>query len=176
MHPKYPSIRSLAMVATAFATIMAAPALRATNGMDMEGYGPIATAMGGASIAYDNGTAAVINNPATLGLMTEQARLDIALGVLGPHITATSPSATNNIFGVAPNQSADSTATAFFMPALGYVRRHGNWVYGLGIFGQGGMGCEYDTDSWRGLGFGLKNRSEVSVGCLLYTSDAADEE
>ena len=155
------------MVATAFATIMAAPALRATNGMDMEGYGPIATAMGGASIAYDNGTAAVINNPATLGLMTEQARLDIALGVLGPHITATSPSAANNIFGVAPNQSADSTATAFFMPALGYVRRHGNWVYGLGIFGQGGMGCEYDTDSWRGLGFGLKNRSEVSVGRLI---------
>ena len=37
--------------------------------MNMEGYGPIATGMGGASMAYDNGTAAVINNPATLGLM-----------------------------------------------------------------------------------------------------------
>ena len=36
----------------------------ATNGMNMEGYGPIATGMGGASYAYDNGTAAMMNNPA----------------------------------------------------------------------------------------------------------------
>ena len=41
----------------------------ATNGMNMEGYGPIATGMGGASMAYDNGAAAMVNNPATIGLM-----------------------------------------------------------------------------------------------------------
>jgi len=35
------------------------------------------------------------------------------------------------------------------------------------VFGQGGMGCEYDADSWRGLGFGLKNRTEVSVGRVI---------
>lgn len=35
----------------------------AINGMIMEGYGPIATAMGGAAMAYDNGTAALANNP-----------------------------------------------------------------------------------------------------------------
>ena len=40
----------------------------ATNGMNLEGYGPIATGMGGASMAYDNGTAAMMNNPATLQL------------------------------------------------------------------------------------------------------------
>lgn len=141
--------------------------LVATNGMNMEGYGPVATAMGGASFAYDNGTAAVINNPATLGLMTENARLDLALGILGPHIEVSSPATEPNIFGVAANQKARSTATAFFMPAMGYVRRSGNLVYGLGLFGQGGMGCEYDASSWRGLGFGLKNRTEVSVGRLI---------
>src|SRR5512140_1150498 len=84
------------------------PALRATNGMDLEGYGPVATAMGGASMAYDNGTAAVINNPATLGLMTERARLDVAIGVLEPHLTATRPSSANNLLGVPPDQSAKS--------------------------------------------------------------------
>ncbi len=168
MHPHSSSPRlRLTLAAAALALLAIRPALRATNGMDLEGYGPVATALGGASMAYDNGTAAVINNPATLGLMTDRARLDVALGVLGPHITATSPASANNIFGVAPNQSADSSARAFFMPAFGYARRSGGWVYGLGVFGQGGMGCEYDANSWRGLGFGLKNRSEVSVGRVI---------
>ena len=36
---------------------MAVPGMAlATNGMLMEGYGPIATGMGGAAMAYDNGT------------------------------------------------------------------------------------------------------------------------
>src|SRR5512147_2361854 len=67
------------------------PAAYATNGMNMEGYGPIATGMGGASFAYDNGTAAVMNNPATLGLMPEGNRLDVALGFLRPDITTSVP-------------------------------------------------------------------------------------
>lgn len=35
----------------------------ATNGMNLEGYGPIATAMGGSGMAYDNGNAAMMNIP-----------------------------------------------------------------------------------------------------------------
>lgn len=143
-------------LAALLASLLSSP-LVATNGMNLEGYGPVATAMGGASLAYDNGTAAVINNPATLSLMKEQARLDFALGVLGPDITATSPT------GV----GADSQSTAFYMPAAGYIVRRGDWHYGLGVFGQGGMGCQYDPNSWRGLGFGLENRTEVSVGRLI---------
>lgn len=125
--------------------------------MDMEGYGPIATAMGGASLAYDNGTAGLINNPATLSLMPSTARLDVALGVLGPDITARSPS----------GETAKSRARAFIMPAAGYVQRTGDWTYGIGVFGQGGMGCQYDGNSWRGLGYGLENRTEVSVGRVI---------
>ena len=145
-------------------SVLAIPSLHATNGMNMEGYGPIATALGGASLAYDNGTAGLINNPATLGLMPGAARLDLAVGVLGPDISVRSPATTPNIFNVPANQTADSTATSFFMPAMGYARRSGDFVYGFGVFGQGGMGCEYDANSWRGLGFGLKNRTEVSIG------------
>ena len=147
--------------------VVATSSLLATNGMNMEGYGPVATALGGASFAYDNGTAGLINNPATLGLMDGRARLDVALGILGPDIQITSPATAPNIFGVPANQTAKSSAKAFFMPAFGYTRRSGNLVYGLGMFGQGGMGCEYDADSWRGLGFGLKNRTEVSVGRVI---------
>jgi long-chain fatty acid transport protein len=53
------------------------------------------------------------------------------------------------------------------MPALGYAERTGAFTYGLGVFGQGGMGCQYDGDTWRGLGFGLENRTEVSVGRVI---------
>jgi len=162
-HSAIPPLRGLALLAL----LTTVPALHATNGMNMEGYGPIATALGGASFAYDNGTAGLINNPATLGLMTEQSRLDLALGILGPNIKVTSPATAPNIFGVPANQRASSSARAFFMPAMGYVRRSGKLVYGLGVFGQGGMGCEYDASSWRGLGFGLKNRTEVSVGRVI---------
>lgn len=159
----HPYLRGFALLAL----LAAVPVLRATNGMNMEGYGPVATALGGASMAYDNGTAGLINNPATLGLMEGSARLDLAVGILGPHIEVSSPATAPNIFGVPANQTAKSSANAFFMPAVGYTRRSGNLVYGVGMFGQGGMGCEYDADSWRGLGFGLKNRTEVSVGRLI---------
>ena len=137
--------------------VLAIPSLHATNGMNLEGYGPVATAMGGASMAYDNGTAAVINNPATLGLLASTRRLDVAVGVLGPRITATSPT----------GASAESQAKAFFMPAFGYAARSGDFTYGLGLFGQGGMGCRYEGNTWRGLGFNLENRTEVSVGRLI---------
>ncbi len=150
------SSRLLPLLAAALTAGLPRP-LVATNGMNMEGYGPIATALGGASFAFDNGTAGIINNPATLGLMAERARFDVALGLLGPSITATNPA----------GQVAKSKATAFFMPAVGYVERTGSFVYGLGVFGQGGMGCQYDGSTWRGLGFNLENRTEVSVGRVI---------
>jgi len=133
------------------------PAAHATNGMNMEGYGPIATGMGGASFAYDNGTAAVMNNPATLSLMESKARLDVAIGFLGPDITAS----------MSGMPDAKSSADLFTMPALGYARKAGDLVYGLGIFAQGGMGAEYDANSFLAMGSGDKVRSELGVGRLI---------
>ncbi len=50
--------RTLRRTALGLAVLSAmAPAAWATNGMNLEGYGPIATAMGGAVQTYDNGTA-----------------------------------------------------------------------------------------------------------------------
>jgi long-chain fatty acid transport protein len=137
-------------------SLILAPAAFATNGMNMEGYGPVATGMGGASMAYDNGTAAVMNNPATLSLMESSARLDLAIGFLSPNVTTSMPGA-----------SSDSSADLFMMPAFGYARKGGNLVYGLGVFAQGGMGAEYDANSFLALGSGDKVRSELGVGRLI---------
>lgn len=135
----------------------------ATNGMNLEGYGPVAAGMGGASMAYDNGTAAVMNNPATLGLAQDGNRLDAALGFLGPTIEA-------SIQGPA---AAKSSSDAFYMPAFGFTRKAQGLTYGFGVFAQGGMGAQYDATSWMAdpsqgantaLTQKLVNRSEVSVG------------
>lgn len=127
----------------------------ATNGMNLEGYGPIALGMGGASMAYDNGTAAVMNNPATLGLMAEGGRADFTLGFLGPNVST-------KVMNV-----NESSANAFYMPAVGWAAKSGGLTYGIGMFAQGGMGTEYSASSDLAMGSGDKVRSEVGVGRLI---------
>jgi len=125
---------------------MAVPGMAlATNGMLMEGYGPIATGMGGASMAYDNGTAAMANNPATLGLMAEGSRVDAMLGFVGPDVKTS--------MGI-----GKSSADAFYMPAFGYAPRQGKLTYGAGIYGQGGMGTENASG----------DMAQVSVGRVIF--------
>jgi len=126
------------LLAAAVAAALGMPtAVYATNGMNLEGYGPIATGMGGASMAYDNGTAAVMNNPATLGLMDEGDRLDIALGELAPDVAASMP---------AMGQKWSSGGDSYFMPAVGWTRTMDNGLtFGAGVFAQGGMGTEFGS-------------------------------
>jgi long-chain fatty acid transport protein len=148
------------------------PALaQATNGMNMEGYGPIATGLGGASMAVENGTAALMGNPATLGMMEEGGRLDLAFGRLGPDVTATVD------MGPSGRATAQSDGDAYYMPALGVVLRRGPFGFGIGAFAQGGMGTEYAGNTWLGdpsqgqnsaLTRGLTNRSELGVGRVLF--------
>lgn len=115
----------------------------ATNGMIMEGYGPIAVGMGGASMAYDNGSAAMANNPATLGLMADGSRLDLMVGFVGPDVS--SPMGT-------------SEDDAFYMPAIGFVKKQDKLAYGVGIYGQGGMGTSY----------AYGDMAQVSVGRVIF--------
>lgn len=151
------NVSSLRPLAAALCALWSFPAF-ATNGMDMEGYGPIAAGMGGAAQAVENGTAAIINNPATLALMPQGQRLDVAVGVLGPSVTSS----------MSGMPSAKSGGTSYVMPALGYVYRNGPLAYGVGVFSQGGMGTEYDANSFMAGGSGQPVRSELGVGRLIF--------
>ncbi|MBT6149311.1 MAG: hypothetical protein HOH74_27990, partial [Gemmatimonadetes bacterium] len=103
------SVRTLSLLAL----IGIAP-VWATNGMNMEGYGPIASGMGGASLAYENGTAALMNNPATLALIAPgQRRLDLAFGRLGPEVFA-------NVSTPLGVLKAKSHGDSYVMPAIGF--------------------------------------------------------
>lgn len=145
---------------------LAAPAF-ATNGMNMEGYGPVATGMGGASYAYDNGTAGMINNPATLGMMKSgTSRFDIAIGGLHPNVNS-------SMMGM----KAGSDGDAYYMPAAGYARKIDRFTFGLGMMAQGGMGTEYGRNSFFSASqsmmggamgaSGQENRSELGLGRLM---------
>lgn len=150
---KLSALRRLTVAAAVAAPFL--PAM-ATNGMLMEGYGPISTGMGGVSQAIDHGTAAMAQNPATLSLMTDGSRLDLAVGVLGPKITS-------SVGGM----RAPSDGNSYLMPAIGYTRRTGSLTYGVGLFAQGGMGTEYAANTFLAAGSGEAVRSELGVGKLL---------
>lgn len=149
--------KNIKIVAALMAIGLVSPMAYATNGMLMEGYGPIATGMGGASMAYDNGTAGMANNPATLGLMSDGSRLDLAVGLLQPEITS-------KMTGM---PDAKSTGTSYVMPAAGWVKKQNGLAYGVGVFAQGGMGTEYKATDWVSAGSGRSTRSEVGVGSLI---------
>ncbi len=146
------------IVSMAVVTALSAPfAVWATNGMNLEAYGPIAGGMGGAAFAYDNGTAAIMNNPATLDMMEEGSRLDVAVGSLGPDVSS----------AMDGRPGANSSATAFYMPAVGWVTKRGALAYGVGVFAQGGMGTAYEADSFLTAGSNETVRSEVGLGRFL---------
>lgn len=134
----------------------------ATDGMNLEGWGPVATSMGGASMAYDNGLAAVMNNPATLVYMKDgKAQFEFSIQKLGPSVET-------SVYTPQGELIANSASDAFYMPSMSWAKRRGNLVYGAGLFAQGGMGCEYTADTWLGMDYGLTQRSEVSMGRLIF--------
>lgn len=143
---------------TPLCALLAAGSAYATNGMLMEGYGPIATGMGGASQAIDHGNAAMAQNPATLAFMPDGAsRLDLAFGLLGPDVKSS-----------VPGMDAKSGGTSYAMPAVGYTKRNGSYTWGIGMFAQGGMGTEYEANSFLAAGSGSPVRSELGIGNVIF--------
>ena len=129
----------------------------ATNGMVMEGYGPLSTGMGGAASALDIGTSGMANNPATLTMMEDgEQQVDVAIGNLRPDVSTSAGSA-----------SASSGGDSYLMPAAGYVRKQGKLSYGVGVFSQGGMGTEYGANTFLGAAAGGNARSELGVGSVI---------
>ncbi len=145
-------------IAIAAAILTTGSSAWATNGMILEGYGPIALAMGGAATAIENGSAAMMNNPATLQMGADGTRLDLAVGVLGPKVSTTVPGF----------PTAQSSGKSYVMPAFGWIRKAGDLTYGVGMFGQGGMGTEYAANTAVAMGSGSDVRSELSVGRVLF--------
>ncbi|MBF0585977.1 outer membrane protein transport protein [Prosthecochloris sp. N3] len=122
----------------AMAIMCAVPAVaQATNGMNLEGYGAKAHALGGTGMAYDTGNSAVMINPATLAFMDEGVqRVGIGLRGLHPHVSS-------EYAGRITTSGGDS----YYMPSISYMRRDGKISWGVALLAQGGMGTEYGESS-----------------------------
>ncbi len=120
-----------------FTLLAFCPSAGATNGMNLEGYGPKAHALGGAGMAYDTGNSAVMSNPATLTLMKDgDARLGFGVRGLHPHVSSWYNGAESH-----------SDGDSYYMPSMSYIRKDGRWSWGIALLAQGGMGTEYGNDS-----------------------------
>ncbi|HZX28017.1 MAG TPA: aromatic hydrocarbon degradation protein, partial [Telluria sp.] len=151
-------------------TLAAACALVAANGAQatdvfrLEGYGPVARAMGGAATAYDIGPAGMMSNPATLSLMASGSRLDVGLDVV-----TTDLSVRNRATGeTAVSSDHSHNRGPYVAPQLSFTTRVGQWTYGAGAYAQGGLGTEYGAGSFlsrttSGAASGLANSSRLLV-------------
>ncbi|MCX7946035.1 MAG: outer membrane protein transport protein [Hydrogenophilus sp.] len=132
--------------------VLPAAAAEATNGMNMEAFGAHAGGLGGASMAYDSGNSAVMNNPATLALRKPGNNFGLGVTHLGPDVVS---------YLDARQWEVPSGGTSYWMPSVSWIRTTGNgWSYGFGVLAQGGMGTEYEAGSFLSPS-GLPVRSEV---------------
>jgi len=147
------------------ATSLISGSALATNGFNLDGYGPISESMGGASMAFDNGGAGMINNPATLALMPrDSARFEFGLGDLMPKVEA---------------NGQKSNVKNIYIPGVAYTRKDGDIAWGAGVLMQGGIGTEYSNGNYLGntAGFGAGNdtsglnkvnKAELGVGRVVF--------
>ena len=109
--------------------------VRATNGMNMIGYGSRISAMGGVSMGLSGDANLINTNPAGIATI-RSSQIDAGLGLLMPAVHFT-----NSLNG------KDADSAVFPLPSIGYV--HGTtdspWTFGAGLFAQGGMGATYPS-------------------------------
>jgi len=146
------------MISMGVAAILASPAY-ATNGMSLEGYGAKSAAMGGTMMAYDIGNSGMMGNPATLGLRKQGNNFGLGVTVLQPDVNASIPA-----YGL----SSDSDGTSYLMPSLSFIRKDGDFTYGVGVFAQGGMGTDYPGSSFLSQGTGFSQMSQVGFGRVMF--------
>lgn len=136
----------------------------ATDVLRMEGFGPISRGMGGTSMAFDTGTAALVNNPATLTLAPQGSRFSIGMDYVDPHISTKD----ENTGEVAKSQDASKNRGPYYAPQLAYTYHDERWAWGVGAFAEGGLGTQYGSSSFlsngsSGAPTGLDNSSRLLV-------------
>ena len=123
----------LAMGGLALLLTLAGPA-SASNGINMIGYGAIASGMGGADMAVPSGCTAIAGNPAQLATTCNRV-ISVAGSLMQPSMSVTMPG----------QDSVDNETQLLPLGFLGYAQRVGasRWAWGLGIYAQGGMGVDF---------------------------------
>jgi len=115
-----------------------------TNVFNLRGYGSISRGMGGTAAAFDVGTAGLMANPDTLGLMSDHPQLDVGLDAVGTNDIITR----NDRTGAEVTSARDGIGRFYYAPHFGLSMRYKNFTAGFGAFAQGGLGVEFGNDSF----------------------------
>jgi long-chain fatty acid transport protein len=139
--------RTLPALAALLALAWSAPA-RATNGMRMTGFGAAPNALGGVGAAAALDASTIVSNPA--GLDGLDRRLDLSLTWFKPTVeyqaTGIAPPFVNQ-----PGATLRSNRGGSPIPNVGVVVPLGaGFTAGLGAFGVGGLGVDYDPNLYSG--------------------------
>lgn len=136
----------------------------ATDVFILEGRGAKSRAMGGTGVAFDVGPAGLMLNPATMSLGARGSLFSGGLDIITADIAADGRASNEYI------ESKDGGANngPYFIPEVGYVWRGERWSFGIGAFGQGGLGVNYGSDSFlsdgaSGTPTGLENSARLLV-------------
>lgn len=126
---------------------VAGPAL-ATNGMRMTGFGAVQNSMGGVGVGATLDASTAISNPA--GLTELGRRLDLNFTWFQPSVDYTAVGASAQFVSQAGAKlSSDRGGSP--IPNLGAVLPLASgFTAGLGAFGVGGMGVDYQTNLYSG--------------------------
>ena len=120
-------------MAFAAAGLMATSAM-ATDGMFGNGTGARNKALAGAGVANEKDATAMSLNPA--GLVHSEDQIDISATLFSPHREATWGATTT-----------ESDSQYFVIPNIAYSHRmDANTVFGLSMYGNGGMNTDYPTN------------------------------
>ena len=145
--------RPLRFLAAALVAALASPAL-ATNGMRMTGFGAVQNGMGGVGVAATLDSSTIVTNPA--GLTDLDRRFDASLTWFQPSVEykATSlhlPPPNPPAFLAQDGVTFTSNRGGSPIPNLGVVLPIGHgFTAGVGAFGVGGMGVDYDSNLYFG--------------------------
>jgi long-chain fatty acid transport protein len=149
-----------AAISLALGLALAAPAW-ATNGMNMISYGGQEAGMAGASLGVSDNAMAMNNNPAGLAQIKDQ-EITLGLSALMPNLEH------KDMF----HNDVDGEKNIFLLPTVAYAYhpKGSPLTFGLGLFGQGGMGAEFKNLN---TAFGTKDETYTNVAYAKVTPSLA---
>jgi long-chain fatty acid transport protein len=137
-------VRVPTLLLTAFLLLVAFDA-QATNGYFSDGYGIKAEGVAGAGIAFPQDSLTIATNPA--GLTVPDPGFDIGVDVFLPRRSSTIDQG-----GGSAEFDGNDTKT-FLIPSIGYSYRiNPQLVFGLALFGNGGLNTNYGTNPFGRFG------------------------
>jgi long-chain fatty acid transport protein len=158
-------MRTVLRVLAAAAIAAAAGDASATNGMRMIGFGPVQDAMGGANAAAGLDAASVLTNPATLSNLS--GRIDFGASYFKPSVEykATQPGGLPPGMVVGTSGFVTSDRGGSPIPAFGLVVPITDSLrFGLGAYGVGGMGVDFQQNLYGGTTFSSYSQMRFTPG------------